>query len=162
MNVLLLGCLIATAWNLSLAQQKSQASSAKADVVVLNGNILTGEGQASGSPQRASALAIRDGVVVAVGNNEEISKLRGPKTETIDLSGAFVVPGFNDAHLHLASGGFEKLNVDLVGVNSLAEMKERIAVRVKSSSPGEWIRDAVGIIQSGMTKLFRPDRTSTR
>jgi predicted amidohydrolase YtcJ len=139
-NIVLLGCLLGTAWQPSIAQQRSLASSSKADVVLLNGNILTGEGLGSGSPQRVSALAIRNGAVMAVGGDEEISKLRGPKTEAIDLRGAFTMPGFNDAHVHLASGGFEKLNVDLVGVKSLAEMKERIAARVKLSSPGEWIR----------------------
>jgi predicted amidohydrolase YtcJ len=140
-NVVLVGCVIAAAsCNLSFAPQRGAASSAKADVVLLNGDILTGEGLGSGSPHRVSALAVRNGVVVAIGADEEISKLRGPKTEVIDLRGAFAMPGFNDAHLHLASGGFEKLNVDLVGVKSLAEMKDRIAARVKSSSPGEWMR----------------------
>ena len=139
-NILLLTCLVATAWNFSFTQQKSPAARVKADVVLLNGKILTGEGLDSGPLQRVSALAIQDGVVMAVGRDEEISKLRGPKTEVIDLHGAFAMPGFNDAHIHLASGGFEKLNVDLVGVKSLEEMKERIATRVKAAAPGEWIR----------------------
>src|SRR5271157_6418585 len=97
-NVPLLCCLMAAAWNPSLAQQKGAVSSVKADVVVLNGNILTGEGLVSGSPQRVSALAIRDGLVIAVGGDQEISRFRGPTTEVIDLLGAFVMPGFNDAH----------------------------------------------------------------
>jgi len=58
----------------------------------------------------------------------------------IDLGGAFVMPGFNDAHVHLASGGFEKLNVDLAAVKSLEEMKRRIAERVKNCGAGEWIK----------------------
>ena len=49
------------------------------------------------------------------------------------------MPGFNDAHVHLGSGGFEKLNVNLVGSKSLDDMKQRIAVRVKTAAPGEWI-----------------------
>ena len=49
------------------------------------------------------------------------------------------MPGFNDAHVHLGSGGFEKLNVDLVGSKSLDDMKQRIAARVKTAAPGEWI-----------------------
>jgi predicted amidohydrolase YtcJ len=49
------------------------------------------------------------------------------------------VPGFNDAHLHLANGGFEKMSVELAGTKSLQEMKERIAERAKSAPPGEWI-----------------------
>src|SRR5437879_5648681 len=49
------------------------------------------------------------------------------------------MPVYNDAHAHLASGGFEKLNVNLVGSKSLAEMQSRIADRVKTAIPGEWI-----------------------
>jgi predicted amidohydrolase YtcJ len=75
-----------------------------------------------------------------VGANEEIQKFKGPKTQVIDLGGHFVMPGFNDAHVHLGSGGFEKLNVDLVGSKSLDDMKQRIAARVKTASPGEWIQ----------------------
>ena len=41
--------------------------------------------------------------------------------------------------MHLGSGGFEKLNVDLVGSKSLDDMKQRIAARVKTAAPGEWI-----------------------
>lgn len=88
----------------------------------------------------AEALAVKDGRVLAVGDTESILKLKGSHTTVIDLEGHFVLPGFNDAHLHLASGGFEKLNVDLVGTKSLREMQQRIAERVKTSGVGEWIR----------------------
>jgi len=130
---------ISSVLNLSFAQQRGAGSTAKADVVLLNGNVLTGIELASGAPQKVSALAIRNGVVIAAGDEQEILKFRISKTEVIDLHGAFVMPGFNDAHVHLASGGFEKLNVNLVGAKSLDEMKERIAARVKKASPGEWI-----------------------
>src|SRR5437763_7423558 len=49
------------------------------------------------------------------------------------------MPGFNDAHAHLASGGFEKLEISLVGTKSLEEMKSRIAARSSSAAPGEWL-----------------------
>jgi predicted amidohydrolase YtcJ len=88
---------------------------------------------------RAQAIAVTDGKILAVGSNEEIRKLKGGKTQVVDLGGHFVMPGFNDAHVHLASGGFEKLNVDLVGSTSLKDMQERIAARAKTSAPGEWI-----------------------
>ena len=66
--------------------------------------------------------------------------LRGPKTEVIDLHGTFAMPGFNDAHVHLASAGREKLTVDLVGVKSLAETQQRIAEAAKVVPPGAWLR----------------------
>jgi len=87
------------------------------------------------------AIAVKDGKILGIGSAKGILETYGySKTEVIDLQEQFVLSGFNDAHLHLASGGFLKLNVDLVGVRSLAEMKDRIAVRVRAAAPGEWIK----------------------
>src|SRR5207302_9638098 len=47
--------------------------------------------------------------------------------------------GFNDAHLHLARAGFRRLTVDLTGVKSLTEFRDRIHARVQTAEPGEWI-----------------------
>ncbi len=133
---------------LATGQQKTSP-----DVIVVNGDICTGmtsvltksgTHSVSGAIEnkRAQALAISDGKVVAVGTNDEIQKLRGPKTQIIDLGGHFAMPGFNDAHTHLASAGFEKLNVNLVGAKSLEEMQQRIAPRAKTAAAGEWITGA--------------------
>ncbi len=112
-----------------------------ADAIYLGGNILTGEGLESGTPQRASAIAVREGVIAATGTDADILKQwRGPKTEIVDLHGAFAMPGFNDAHVHLASAGREKLTIDLVGVHSLPEMQQRIANAAKSAPTGRWLR----------------------
>ncbi len=89
---------------------------------------------------RAQALAVKDGRILAVGTNDEIKKFHGGKTATIDLGGRFVLPGFNDSHLHLAGGGSQKLNVNLVGAASLDEMKQRVADRAKTIASGEWIQ----------------------
>ncbi|HXZ26901.1 MAG TPA: amidohydrolase family protein, partial [Terriglobales bacterium] len=88
---------------------------------------------------RAQAIAVRGGRVVALGSDTEVRRLAGPHTELVDLHGRFVMPGFNDAHVHLANAGFEKLNVDLVGAKSLEEMLARIAERAKSTPKGEWL-----------------------
>jgi predicted amidohydrolase YtcJ len=112
----------------------SFAAAQSPDLIVINGNVYT----AAGKP-RVEAFAVARGKVSQTGSTAEIKKLAGPKTEVIDLKGAFVMPGFNDAHSHLANGGFEKLNVNLVGTKSLAEMQTRIAARVKESKPWEWI-----------------------
>src|SRR5690349_261961 len=117
-----------------------------ADVIFINGDIYPGAGNgASGSAfkppvhERAQALAVTGGKIVAIGSNADVEKLKGSKTKVFDLGGHFVMPGFNDAHVHLANGGFEKLNVDLVGTKSLEEMKQRIAARAKTAGPGEWV-----------------------
>jgi predicted amidohydrolase YtcJ len=121
------------------------------DVIFINGDFSPGMssvGLSSGpnasvhgavEGQRFQAMVIRRGRISAIGGNNMMLILKGPNTQVIDLGGHFVMPGFNDAHVHLASGGFEKLNVDLVGTKSLDEMKQRIAARAKTAAAGEWI-----------------------
>jgi len=64
------------------------------------------------------------GIAFRRGQNVDIQKLKGPQTQVIDLGGHFVMPGFNDAHLHLADAGLQKLNVDLTGVKTLDEFPQ--------------------------------------
>src|SRR5215472_12652129 len=105
-----------------------------ADVIFVNGDIYT-----QAKPARAQALAVRDGRILAVGSNDQIAKLKGTQTKVVDFGGHFVMPGFNDAHVHLANGGFEKLNVNLIGTQSVQEMQKRIAEKASMAVSGEWI-----------------------
>ena len=114
------------------------------DQIFINGDIYTGAEEGfGGAPAkvypRAQAIAVRNGRITAVGASDEIRKIKGPHTQVVDLGGRFAMPGFNDAHLHLANGGFEMLNVELSNTKSFDEMKARIAERVKTAAPGEWI-----------------------
>ncbi|HSM87899.1 MAG TPA: amidohydrolase family protein, partial [Candidatus Limnocylindrales bacterium] len=113
-----------------------------ADVIFINGDIYpgtTGRPTAAAASHRTQALAVSGGKVIAAGSNAQVEKLKGPATAVIDLGGHFVMPGFNDAHTHLSSAGFEKLNVNLIGTKSLDEMKQRVAARAKTAAQGEWI-----------------------
>ena len=115
-------------------------SQPRADIIFLNANIYTGvETSSFHAIERAEALAVHDGRVEAVGRHDEIMKLKGPSTEVVDLGGHFVMPGFNDAHVHLANAGFQRLTVDLVGVKSLTEFRDRIRTRVQNAASNEWI-----------------------
>ena len=69
---------------------------AYADMVFYNGKIITADDQHS----VVSAVAIRDGKFLAVGNDDRILRLSGPRTQKIDLQGKSVVPGFIDNHKH--------------------------------------------------------------
>src|SRR5262249_32288190 len=104
-----------------------------------NSGVARTESVATHPIPRAQVLAVTQGKIVAIGSSEDVKKWQGPQTQVIDLGGHFVMPGFNDAHLHLGSAGMSKLEVDLVGVRSLDEMKQRIAEGVKRARPGEWI-----------------------
>jgi predicted amidohydrolase YtcJ len=122
---LFLGLIIMT--TVALAQKKQTA-----DAIFVNGNVYTVLG-------RAQAIAVGDGRIIYAGDNQTAMSFKTMDTQVIDLDDHFVMPGFNDAHTHLASAGFEKLNVDLVGAKSLAEMKQRIAARTRTAAPGEWV-----------------------
>lgn len=126
---------------LAAMQAQDQPARPKADTIFVHGNVYTGVVMTSGfrSIQRAEAIAVRGDRIEAVGETAEIMKLRGPETKVIELGGKFVMPGFNDAHAHLAHGGFELLNVNLLGVKSLEEFRARIRANVEKAAPGEWI-----------------------
>ncbi len=90
-------------------------------------------------PARVQALAIRDGRIFAVGSDATILALKGAHSAVVDLGGAFVMPGFNDAHTHMALAGQQRLTVDLVGTRSLGEMQTRIRTYAATAKPGQWI-----------------------
>ncbi len=137
MKILLAVLMVITMASLSPAQQ----SQSPAEVIFIHGDVYTGSPKSGDSTTHGpvQAIAVSGGKISAVGSSEDIQKLKGPKTQVVDLGGHFVMPGFNDAHVHLGSGGFEKLNVNLIGCKSLDDMKQRIAARTKTAAPGEWI-----------------------
>jgi predicted amidohydrolase YtcJ len=113
----------------------------KADVIFTHGNVYTGivDPTSMVAGKRAEAIAVRGDRILAVGTRDEVLKTKGPDTKIIDLGGHFVMPGFNDAHMHLAHAGQEKLSVNLVGAKTLDEFRERIRAKVETARPGEWI-----------------------
>jgi len=113
----------------------------KADAIYIHANVYTGVPAAAAfsSVLREEAIAVRGDRIQAVGKNVEIEKLKGPQTQVIDLGGRFVMPGFNDAHLHLAEAGMTKLNVDVTGVKTLDELRERLRAKVQTAKGDEWI-----------------------
>jgi predicted amidohydrolase YtcJ len=125
----------------SVMYAQEQPAKPKADVIFVHGNIYTGVAVTSAfsAIQRAEAIAVRGDRIEAVGKNDEILRLKGPQTQVIDLGGKFVMPGFNDAHAHLADGGAERLNVNLSGVKSLDEFRARIRAKVETAKSGDWI-----------------------
>jgi predicted amidohydrolase YtcJ len=104
-------------------------------VILVNGVIHT----VDADQPRVSAVAIRDGRFVATGSDEEIRALAGPNTVIEDLGGAAVVPGLIDAHNHMQSTGIMLREVQLYDTRTIGEIVDRIAERVKSAAPGEWI-----------------------
>ena len=74
-----------------------------------------------------------------MGSNDEIRKLSGTDTRTIDANSQLVLPGFNDAHVHFMSGGFQLSSVDLRDAKSPEEFARRIRDFATKLAPGSWI-----------------------
>jgi predicted amidohydrolase YtcJ len=115
------------------------------DTILYHGNILTGAhltpaDSADPTPARVQALAIAKGIVLAVGTDSRILKLKSPTTKLIDLHGAFALPGFNDAHVHLAGAGQQALAIDVIHTPSLAAMLQTVKTYAASKKPGTWLQ----------------------
>ncbi len=135
-TVLILGLTLSASVSAQNAPEKP-----KADVIFTHGNVYTGIVDPSSmvAGKRAEAIAVRGDRILAVGTRDEVLKTKGPDTKIIDLGGHFVMPGFNDAHVHMAHAGQEKLSVNLAGAKTLDEFRERILAAVEKARPGEWI-----------------------
>jgi len=107
-----------------------------ADLLLVNAKIWTGD---PGRPS-ATALAIRDGTIVAVGDDAEVRKSAGEKTAVLDARGRRVVPGFIDCHTHFFTSGFDLLAVDLRDAKSPEEYARRLGEYAKGVPAGRWLR----------------------
>jgi predicted amidohydrolase YtcJ len=104
------------------------------DLIVINGRVY-----AADESELAEAVAVRGNKVVRVGSNREIQRLRRAQTTVIDARGGAVVPGFNDAHAHLVSGGLSLDQVSLADAKTVEEIKDTIRVWAESHPEREWI-----------------------
>lgn len=83
----------------------------------------------------ATAVAMRDGRIWAVGDDEEIRALARPGAQVIDLEGRLVLPGLTDAHFHYYDWALGLHRLALAEATSLADVRERLAQRVNETSP---------------------------
>jgi predicted amidohydrolase YtcJ len=89
----------------------------------------------------AEAVAIKDGRFLAVGSDDDVLKLRGPDTRTIDLNGRTVIPGLNDSHLHIIRGGLNyNLELRWDGVPSLADGLRMLREQAARTPAPQWVR----------------------
>ena len=105
-----------------------------ADLILHNGVIYTVDDK---NPT-AQAVAIKDGKFLAVGSDKSVLQLRGPETRIIDLKGRFVVPGFNDNHVHFASAA-QFLEFNIMRAATQDQFVERVKDVISRLPKGEWI-----------------------
>ncbi len=106
-----------------------------ADQVFINGIVYT----VDESNLKSEAVAVKDGLILAVGTTEEIQAFIGKETEIIDLAGKTMTPGFIESHGHLMGIGYNKLDIDLMYVQTYDELIEKVAEAAANAEPGEWI-----------------------
>lgn len=92
------------------------------------------------SLEPVEALFIRDGRIAAVGRVSELENLVTPQAQKVNLEGRTLLPGFNDAHVHIWKvGQLRTTMLDLRGVESLEEIYRRVEERAKTLKPGDWL-----------------------
>ena len=119
-----------------LLATSAQRTNEPASLLVVNGKVYSADGRGT----FYEAVAVRGNRIVAVGTTADLTNLRGPNTEVVDARGAAVMPGFNDVHTHMLSGGLALDDVDLQGAQTLDEVQTRIRNFAKEHADRPWIR----------------------
>jgi predicted amidohydrolase YtcJ len=108
---------------------------ATADLVLVGGRIRT-PAHPSGFVQ---AAAVGAGVIEALGTDDQIRELAGPRTRVVNLRGRLAIPAFGDAHIHPVQGGLESLRCNLAGIRTRQECLDAIAAYCENLPPGAWV-----------------------
>jgi predicted amidohydrolase YtcJ len=136
------------------AAPNDQPGSGPADLVLTNANVVTM------NPTRpaARAVAIREGRIVAVGDDAEMSAWAGPATETRDLAGRTLIPGLFDSHNHMLRTGLNLGAVDLSETKSIADVLRAIGDRAATTPDGEWVMSSSRWHESQLAEARFPRR----
>jgi predicted amidohydrolase YtcJ len=123
------------------------------DLVLRNATVYTGDSLAP----TATAVAVQDGKIVYVGSDSGVAAYIGEGTETIDLAGRYVYPGFVDAHAHFTGIGEREQTLNLEGTSTKDAFLAKIEAAVKAAKPGEWVTGR-GWIETFWTPPVFPTR----
>lgn len=132
-----------------------------ADLILRNGLVYT----VDPTNTMTEAVAIRGGKFVFVGSNQDVKRYKGKQTRVIDLKGQFVLPGFNDNHVHFASAA-RFLEFNVMRVTTQQEFASRVKDVIARLPKGEWVLGgywgaydqwAAGSAGTGGREPFSPD-----
>jgi predicted amidohydrolase YtcJ len=114
------------------------APGSTADTILVNGNIVTIDANRT----TAQALAVKDGSILFVGDDQTVRDLAGDSSQIIDLRGRTVTPGLIDAHCHLSACGLlgtAYVDVSWPAVFTISDMQAKLAEKIASTPLGEWV-----------------------
>jgi predicted amidohydrolase YtcJ len=107
------------------------------DLILLHGKITT----LNAAMPEATALAVTNGEISAIGGDDDVLRLAGPDTKQVDLRSRRVIPGLNDSHLHVIRAGlFYNLELRWDGAPSLAQALEQLRRQAENTPPPQWVR----------------------
>ena len=102
------------------------------DLIMTNGQVKTSSGW-------AEAVAIENGVIVALGTAKAVKAFGGKDTQVIDLNGDTVLPGLHDSHVHVLFAGLEQYSCGLTPAANPDAITRSLKACVAKKQPGEWL-----------------------
>jgi predicted amidohydrolase YtcJ len=127
--------LIAAVLVLSLAAALASGPIPVADTIIAHGRVYTGN---SAEPW-AEAVAVRDGKIIAVGDEQTIFKVRSAATTVIEAGGHLVLPGFVDCHVHFIGGSLGLGRVNLAGAKNYSDIQQRLRDYAAKHPGKDWV-----------------------
>lgn len=118
-----------------MASPTRAADHMPADLIVVRADVWT----ADPALPHASAFAVRDGVFIAVGEEDDIRAVAGPGARVVDAGGRRVVPGLIDTHVHLVSAAIDRVQVEIRDAASRDDLLRRVADRAQRLAPDDWL-----------------------
>ncbi|RKS78776.1 hypothetical protein BZB76_0206 [Actinomadura pelletieri DSM 43383] len=106
-----------------------------AETLLVGGTVLT----LDPADPVATAVAIKDGTIVWVGDDAGALDWRGPRTTLLDLDGGTLTPGLVDGHMHPVYGADAAGAIDLSGCRTLDELRDTLASAARRVGRGEWL-----------------------
>ena len=132
-----IGVLLAASVAIKTTERPAAQPVSPADLVLLNGKILTVDTRDS----IAQAVAIAGGKIVAVGSNDDVRARIGSNTQVMDLRGRTVTPGLIDTHVHFSEvDALYSVDLSDVSITKMDDALQRVAAQVARAKPGEWVR----------------------
>jgi predicted amidohydrolase YtcJ len=105
------------------------------DLIVYNARVYAG----NGSDDFEEAVAVRGNTIFRVGSNREIKRMVRPQTVVLDAHGGAVVPGFNDSHVHFASGSLALSEINLLDATTTDQVSAKIRAYAEANKDRPWI-----------------------